>query len=168
MTTEPAHQQLSTPQRAGKSTGGAMVKARYAAFLDALRVHGCVTAAASSVGYDRSTVYRYRDEHPEFAEGWVDALETAADNLELEARRRGIDGWDEPIFQGGQQVGVVRKYSDQLLITLLRGSREKFRTSRHEVTPPPFDPKSMTDDELKLILVQALPEIQAAVVDIVP
>ncbi|MDP2936788.1 MAG: hypothetical protein Q8O86_09895 [Dehalococcoidia bacterium] len=37
-------------------------------------------------------------------------------------------GTEKPVFQGGQQVGVVREYSDVLLIFLLKGARpEKYR-----------------------------------------
>jgi hypothetical protein len=43
--------------------------------------------------------------------------------MEDEAMRRAVDGWDEPVYQKGEQVGVVRKYSDSLLALLLRGRR---------------------------------------------
>lgn len=43
--------------------------------------------------------------------------------LEDEARRRAVDGVDEPVFQGGELVGHVRRYSDRLLEFLLRGRR---------------------------------------------
>ena len=56
------------------------------------------------------------------------AREEAADTLEAEARRRAIEGVEEPVFHKGQRVGTVRKYSDLLLIFLLKGVRpQKFR-----------------------------------------
>jgi hypothetical protein len=32
--------------------------------------------------------------------------------------RRGIDGWDEPVFHAGEEVGTVRRYSDRCLVAL--------------------------------------------------
>ena len=62
--------------------------------------------------------------------------------LEEEARRRAYVGFDEPVFGSGGhgigtvQVGVIRKYSDTLLIFLLKGIRPgKFRENhKHEHT----------------------------------
>jgi hypothetical protein len=31
---------------------------------------------------------------------------------------RGIDGWDEPVFHAGAEVGVVRRFSDRCLVAL--------------------------------------------------
>jgi hypothetical protein len=48
--------------------------------------------------------------------------------LEDEAVRRAYEGVERPVFQGGKQVGVVREYSDTLLIFLLKALRpEKYR-----------------------------------------
>ena len=56
------------------------------------------------------------------------AREEAADTLEAEARRRAIEGVEEPVFHKGERVGTVRKHSDLLLIFLLKGARpQKFR-----------------------------------------
>ena len=122
-------QQNATSQRAGVGTSRAMVRGRHKVFLSALAESGLVTSAARAAGIDRSAVYRYRDAHPDFAEKWEHALETAADHLEAEAIRRGVDGWEEPVYQGGQMVGTIRKYSDNLLIRLLSAKRPEFRNS---------------------------------------
>ncbi len=48
--------------------------------------------------------------------------------LEDEARRRAYDGWLEPVFHKGVKVGTVRKFSDTLLIVLLKAHKpEKYR-----------------------------------------
>ena len=87
-----------------------------------------VSAACRSLNISRRTAYDYREKFPEFAEQWDEAVETAVDKLEAEAWRRGHDGYDEPVFQGGDQVGVIRKYSDRMLEILLKGHRpNKFR-----------------------------------------
>ena len=77
-----------------------------------------------------------------FDAAFEDAMEEAADLLESEARRRAHDGVEEPVFgslggnQGSGEVGRIRKYSDTLLIFLLKGARpDKYRERQeHQVT----------------------------------
>jgi hypothetical protein len=70
---------------------------------------------------------RYRDEFDA-------ATEDAADILEAEAFRRAVEGWDEPTgWYRGQPGGTVRKYSDTLLIFLLKGMRPAKYRERTEV-----------------------------------
>ena len=71
------------------------------AFLDCLREKGNVTAAARLVGIDRVTAYRWRDADADFAQAWDDAIEEAADLIELEAHRRAVSGIDEPVIYQG-------------------------------------------------------------------
>lgn len=104
------------------------------AFLANLAESGVARTAAEAAGVDNRTPHRLRERDPEFAAAWEAALDQAADLLEREAIRRARDGWDEPVFgsRGGTggvgTVGVIRKYSDTLLIFLLKGARpEKYR-----------------------------------------
>ena len=49
------------------------------------------------------------------------------DELQGEAVRRAKEGWLEPVFHQGIQVGTRRRYSDRLLMFLLQALRpEKF------------------------------------------
>jgi Homeodomain-like domain len=75
------------------------------------------------LGINRVTVYRWRQVDPSFAVAYTDAMEAGTDLIEDEARRRAVDGYDRPVFQGGKLVGVVRVYSDELAAMLLRGRR---------------------------------------------
>lgn len=109
------------------------------ACLTALAETGNVTEATRAAGVHRRTHYDWLDPKKSgqeaaaiYAEAVEDAMEAAADRLEREAFRRAVEGVDEPVYQGGELVGTVRKYSDTLLIFLLKGARpEKFR-ERHE------------------------------------
>ena len=59
---------------------------------------------------------------------------------EDEAVRRAHDGVDEPVFYQGKACGVVRKYSDTLLIFLLKGRRpEKYRDRPSHAVGVPDD-----------------------------
>ena len=45
-------------------------------------------------------------------------------------QKRGVEGWEEPVWYQGRQVGTVHKYSDKLLQTALEASDEKYRKDR--------------------------------------
>lgn len=97
-------------------------------FLVELENRANVSAAARVAGVDRATAYRWRDGDAEFAASWDAAVDVAVDSLEAEAWRRAAVGWDEPVFQKGEQVGEIRRYSDTLMVTLLKGHRpERFK-----------------------------------------
>jgi hypothetical protein len=93
------------------------------AFLAQLRETGNVSAAARAAGTCRSRCYEWRQRDRDFAAAWADALEEAADRLEMEAFRRAVTGVDEDRFFQGSAVGEVTRYSDSLLMFLLRARR---------------------------------------------
>jgi hypothetical protein len=99
----------------------------HSTFLDALSSSGNVTAAARRAGVDRGTAYRSRAAAAEFRAAWDEALEVALDALEAEARRRALEGWEEPVFYQGKVCGHIRKYSDALIMFLLKAYRPEFR-----------------------------------------
>lgn len=103
-------------------------------FLQGLAEFGNVTMAARLAGASRQAFYLLKQEDLNFEIQWASALEEATDELELEARRRAVEGHDEPIYQGGEKVGVKRKYSDALLITLLAAHRPDKFSKRIEHT----------------------------------
>lgn len=112
----------------------------YGAFLQSLASIGNISKACVAAQVSRQTVYRHRNSDPDFSAAWDEALEAAADLLEEEARRRAHDGWTEPVYQRGEHVGNVRKYSDTLLIFLLKGARpEKYRERLSIITEDAID-----------------------------
>jgi hypothetical protein len=92
-------------------------------FLDALGTGWSVSAAAERAGRHRNRFYDLRERDEAFALEWAQAVEQGTQVLEDEARRREVDGVEEPVYQGGELVGAVRKYSDRLLEFLLRARR---------------------------------------------
>ena len=68
------------------------------AFLAQLRETGNVSAAARAAGTCRSRCYEWRQRDRTFAAAWADALEEAADRLEMEAFRRAVTGVGEDRF----------------------------------------------------------------------
>lgn len=109
-------------------------------FLRVLAETGNVTEACRQTPVSRQSAYSLRDRDGRFRKAWEEAVETAVDALEAEARRRAYEGVREPVFYQGHECGHIRKYSDTLLIFLLKGHRpEKYR-ERYEHTGPDGGP----------------------------
>jgi hypothetical protein len=105
------------------------------AFLAAYASCGSVKRAAKAAGVSREAHYDWKRRHPEYAEALELATEMGADALEDEATRRGQLGVLEPVYQGGEKVGVKRRYSDSLLLAMLRGIRpHKFALQKRELS----------------------------------
>lgn len=136
---------------------------RKSLFLAEFRKCGNVTQAAHAAEIDRKQHYAWLDKDKKYFKAFTDAEGEAADLLEKEAHRRAVLGVDEPVFYLGKEVVDkvgnpvrVKKYSDPLLVQLLKANRpEKFR-ERYEVAgagggpvrilvsyedPPPAAPK---------------------------
>ena len=64
-----------------------------------------------------------RRQSEDFAAQWDEALEEGTDLLDAEARRRAVTGIDKPVYYKGEVVGSITKYSDRLLMFLLRAHR---------------------------------------------
>lgn len=104
------------------------------AFLAALAECGILSQAAEAAGVDRATVWRRRQDDAEFARACDEAIDMAADKLEAEARRRALEGVEEPVYQQGVLIGTKTVYSDSLLALLLKGRRKRVFAERVETT----------------------------------
>ena len=105
---------------------------RKRAFLAAVAHTGNVTEAADIAHIARSAHYQWLEADPVYEAAYEDAMEQAAQRLEAEAKRRAVEGVEEPVFYQGKQCGVIRRYSDALLMFLLKGAmpdKYKERTS---------------------------------------
>ena len=124
-------------------------EATQAAFLEAYRKVGTVSAGARVAGIDRSTHQRRVKADPKYAAAFADAHADFCELLEQEIVRRGVVGWDEPVvYQGqyqhhtdpstGQQRQVVVRKFDSILL-LARANAEmptKYGRYRHEHAGP--------------------------------
>jgi hypothetical protein len=110
---------------------------RRASFLECLAETGNVSAAARSAGVARSGAYALRLADEAFAAAWAEAQAQALDALEMEARRRAVEGIEQPVLYGGKPVHdaggapvTLRHYSDRLLELLLKARRpDAFKTT---------------------------------------
>lgn len=164
-TTRPARKpaQPHTRARERKRKEVATLRGK-AAFLKEFAQSGNILQAARKVGVGRRTVYTWLESDIHFKRLFDEAHEDALDALEEEARRRAVDGVLEPVYQGGEKVGTIRKYSDALLTLLLKGKRPDTFRERHEVTGKNGGPlQSQTDvfHKAKSTLIDKLSRLSA-------
>ena len=124
-------------------------------FLRTLAGTANVSLSCKKAKISRVMAYKERRLNPNFATAWQDAIEDAVDALEQEARRRAM-GWREAIFdEEGNVVRYILKYSDGLMIALLKAHRpEKYRENfTHEIKASPlkthYDLSKLSFEELK-------------------
>ena len=105
-------------------------------FLSCLRITGNVRAAATAAKIGRTTHYAWLKSDPDYAEAVQDAYDDAIDGLEAEAVKRAKDGVEELVLHqgkpvmidddnGGQKPLIRKRYSDLLLIFMLKAARPK-------------------------------------------
>lgn len=110
-------------------------------FLDHLRQYGIATAAAKAASPHASERHgavagfrQHAKRDPEFAAAWEAALEEAREHVEMELHRRAVVGWEEPVYQRGELVGSVTKFSDRLLELRAKGLMpERYAVERRDV-----------------------------------
>ncbi|MEM8697376.1 MAG: hypothetical protein AAGE05_15245 [Pseudomonadota bacterium] len=89
-------------------------------FLHALARTGCVRDACAIANISTTSAYRYRARDAGFADAWERALTEVLPVLEAAAFERAVEGVDEPIVRGGEVVTTRKRYSDAILVTLLK------------------------------------------------
>jgi hypothetical protein len=135
--------------RSGLNAHGRLDDEAKLAFLEALARRRTVKAACDEVGLSRLDAKKGRAADPAFAQLWDEVIEGIADELEAEAMRRALHGYELRTTirrrekketrsedsgngsQSGESEGevesVAHKYSEGLLVLLLKANRpEKF------------------------------------------
>lgn len=131
-------------------------KAARVRFLDALARTGNLPVAYDAAGVSRHRLNVLRKDDAEFAELWDEAIEAGLERLEGEAMQRALEGIEETVYYHGEQIDTVRRYSDRLLIFLLKTLRpEKYGDKATVDTEE-------TDDSLTRFLEQVMRDSQEA------
>ena len=167
--------------RSAEPTADEIEHLKKRAFLAAYETVGNISRAARSADISRGTHYDWMEKDPAYRAGFEKAHRRASDLLEEEARRRAMEGYHEPVVYKGHFTGewvmpdgsdpwdpetgrrkpgavfernVVRRYSDTLLIFLMKGNNpdkfgDKLRHSGVVGMPErPEDYHRMTDEEI--------------------
>jgi len=146
---------------------------------------GTKSEAHMYAGISNTTFYLWTDEtypvprYPEWTGKYYDHDFTLAvpiayvafqDRVEGEMRRRGIEGWEEPVFgkgegrdAGTEVVGTIRRYSDRMLELLGKKVNPLFKDRPPEINvdartqsvhnhAPVFDAKALSSEQRKLLL----------------
>jgi hypothetical protein len=110
-------------------------------FLECFAQTGSVNRASQHAGVSRRTHLNWRKTDRRFAAACEDALTMFIEEIEWEVHRRGVEGVLEPVYYAGKPVGAIRKYSDNLLMFLLKALKpEKYRDNYNSFgEPPPVD-----------------------------
>lgn len=118
---------------------------------------GRIDLATAAAGVARDCHYDWLVKYPDYAADYEKAREKAVDMLECEGWRRAKEGVAEPVFHAGKRAvdfvigedgkpvqgtdgkpiarpAIVRKYSDQLLMFLLKGRRRDVYGDKLEAT----------------------------------
>jgi hypothetical protein len=98
-------------------------------FITMLYKGASIAQAARSAGVSEPTPYRRRKEDETFRAAWMEAGIVRTALLKQEACRRAYHGTLKPIFYKGVKCGVERRYSDNLLMFLLKQRDPSFRDS---------------------------------------
>lgn len=93
-------------------------------FLRTLKRTKNVGEACEAAQMSPSAAHYLRSKSVRFAAAWERHLADARPPSVLEAAiARAVEGWDEPIVQGGKVVAYRKRYSDALMRDLLRAER---------------------------------------------
>lgn len=110
---------------------------------------GDVDSAIASVGVSRRIFNRSRKEDENWDEQVFQAQQVFIRKIEAEAVRRAVEGWDEGRMTAKGDSYTVRKFSDQLLLALLKAN-SKAKYADHKVVESREADKPATVDWSKL------------------
>ena len=142
--------------------GNKVTPQQWGKFLSMLAQTANLLKSAEYAGISTSIVYKRRKSDPEFKEQYDEAWQAGYEILEGECARRAFEGYDQPVFQQGMQVGVIRQYSDALAMFLMKGNKPmKFKdraSSEVSINGPDGGPvqTTLTHDLSKLGLEQLM------------
>lgn len=121
-------------------------------FLMFLAKFGLQQKAATYAGVSYQCAKNHKRDSEEFAEAWEQALEIYRESLESAALRRALDGWEEPVYQKGELVGTIHKFSERMLELVLKANlpnkyRENVKVDASVTGGVLLIPKPMTSEE---------------------
>ena len=92
-----------------------------------------VTGACKRAGISRATAYLWKEKDKRFSGRWDFAIKAGTDTLEDAAKRRATEGVMEDVYHQGEVVGQRVKYSDTLLMFLLKArDPDRFADKREQ------------------------------------
>lgn len=106
---------------------------RKALFIESMRQYGIVTVAADYAGITRQSAHKWRRLDKAFAAQWKEAKSISFGLLEKAANERARVGWEEEVYGKGGYVGTRKRYSDTILMFLMKAGNKKRYGDSHTV-----------------------------------
>lgn len=122
-------------KRNGESAPNARPKNEFTRERQAYFLELCLTRGprlaenAYLAGVCPMTERNHRKNDEEYAEAFAAMQDIWRGRVEEEVIRRGIEGYDEPVFFAGKKAGTIRKFSDNCLLALMRRYDPAYRES---------------------------------------
>lgn len=117
--------------------------------IEEFRDRGHLQHSLQAAGITERTHRRWLKKYQGYANRFQRAKELFVERMEAEADKRAMEGWDEPVYQGGELVGYKRKYSDILLITRLKAlAPDKYRERDQQVPAPVINVAIVNNNDL--------------------
>ena len=110
-----------------------------AEFLTVLAETCNVTRACAEAGVSASGAYKRRRENAAFRAGWLEAIATAYQRLELVLLDRAFNGTEKVVKRRDGSEERMLEYSNQLALTLLKMHRDTAEAANAELPPEEVD-----------------------------
>lgn len=128
----------ATPQLR-KASKNSWTKVKMGAFLSVLAETCNVTRAATQAGVSVAHAYNKRKSDAAFRAGWLDAIATAYQRLELVLLDRAFNGTEKLVKRRDGSDERMREYSNQLGLALLKMHRDTAAEASTEIAPHDVD-----------------------------
>jgi hypothetical protein len=132
---------------------------RQRAFLQALIHTPRVSFACRAAGISTVAAYKWRTNERDvaFHRALAVAVQLGLERAESEGWRRGVDGYEKPVYYQGRLIGTERVFSDTMLQFMLRANKperyaEKVRlegAGGGPIQTQALDADSLTDEEIQ-------------------
>lgn len=122
-----------------KRAARSWTKAKEKAFLDVLTETCNVTRACEAAGVSVSSAYRRRKDNAAFRAAWLAAMAVAYQQLELVLLERAFNGTEKVMNPRAGEPTVMREYSNQLGLALLKMHRDTAADAEVELPPDRTD-----------------------------
>lgn len=132
------------------------------AFLECyIELCGRQRAASDAAGVSKFAHYNWLKENETYKKAFELIKPYAQEHLLEIATGRAAQGWDEPVFQGMELVGVKRKFSDTLMLALLKAhypdkfkERSAVEVGNKDGAPFKLDPgrETLSDQALNALI----------------
>ena len=135
---------METPEKDPGPDGIAdwQTRSKLVLFIKELTLCGRVDLACKKAKAGRGWIYKWRQHDADFLAAFEEARACGLEALKDEAFRRAYEGVAEPRFHQGEICGEVQKYSDTLLMFLIKQSdpsyREHYQIDHGNVGSRPF------------------------------